>query len=527
MIFKEYPIKNTFTAGAYTLFGACILAFLAYFINYHYHIISCPYPLEYREGAQILPTALLLEGKNPFDYANNPQFTNVYGIFNNLLLYPAAKIWGPTLLLHRIAAGFFLIASCLIIINVLRKDGLPWLFSCAAGVLLYPFLLFPDSSTPLAGPHTLGLLLFLTTFFLPYFFNYSPVSLGISLLTGTLAFYTKQYFLLGVPLTASYIFLFKSKKIGVFYGGAFAVFFMLTVLAVNRMMNCYFNNVFYAAHNMVQIPPPPSVEHAIEQLLFFYKLQKPLFLLMALCLLAQAVVFVKNFKKVSWSKAIANINFLNWQAPLLKWNFNINLYGLIISTMVIYFELGRNYGQFMPYLYQLMSPFFVLYLFNGLYKQRWTVFVGLGLIVFNLWTLSSHFPKNFHEYDENWKSVDKLIDASGNIFASPMLVPLLVEHRRQVYDSGQSEYFQYGENRNLLGFKFPSQPLVSQRVDDYSRRIWDMLSQKKFGFIIIFANYHPFLASYYPLFYRPVGSVLLNGFHSPGEHNEFIVLVPR
>ena len=206
------PFKNIFHSTAYVIFGVFILYFFIYFLNYHYHIIAYPYPLAYREGGSMVSTDLLLQGKNPFDLSNNPQYMNVYGIFFNLLIFPFAKIWGPTILLHRIVTGFFLFACCLIIVAVLRKNKTPLLMSLAAGVMLYPFLLYPLTGASLLGPDSLGLFLFLMTFFVPHFLNYSKTSLIISLLFGLLAFYTKPYFLLGIGLTFSYIFLFKSKK---------------------------------------------------------------------------------------------------------------------------------------------------------------------------------------------------------------------------------------------------------------------------------------------------------------------------
>ena len=228
--FKKFPFKNILHTTAYTAFGVLVFYFFIYFLNYHYHILASPFSLEYREGANILPTEFLLQGKNPFDFSNNPQCTNLYGIFYNLLIFPFAKIWGATLLLHRLVAGFFLFANCLTIVIVLKKNKIPFLISCTAGVMLYPLLLFPKTTTPLAGPHTLGMFLFLMTFYVPYFYNYSKTSLSISILSGLLAFYTKPYFLLGVPLTAFYIFLFKSKKNGALYGFIFFYHFYVLCL---------------------------------------------------------------------------------------------------------------------------------------------------------------------------------------------------------------------------------------------------------------------------------------------------------
>ena len=415
------------------LFGVLLYISFICFANYHYNIIACPYPLEYREGANILPTDLLLQGKNPFDCSNNPQSCNIYGIFYNLLLFPLAKIWGPTLLLHRIVAGFFLFACCLIIVALLRKNKIPPLLSLAGGLLLYPFLLFPRTTTPCAGPHTLGLFLFLITFFIPYLLNYSKISLIISLLSGLLAFYTKPYFLLAVFLTTSYIFLFKSKKNGFLYGLTFLAVFILSIYIVNHTMDCYFNNIFWATFNATGVP---SVSHAIEELKYFYQFQKPLFLLMGICLIIQTALYIKNRQHLPWEASLPKINFSLWQEPLLKWNFNIHLYGLLITSLTIYFLLGRNNGQLMGYPFQLMSPFFILYIFNCLYKQRFTTLISAPLIISTLFTLYSIFPKDFHEFDPHWFAVEDLVATHKNIFISPLLDPLLIKYHQPVMTPG-------------------------------------------------------------------------------------------
>jgi len=486
----------------------------------------CPYPLEYREGACLLPTDLLLQGKDPFDLSNNPQSTNIYGIFYNLLVFPLAKIWGPTLLLHRLVTGFFVLACCFIVVAVLRKNKLPWLLSLAGGMTLYPFLLFPATGTPLVGPQSLGMFLFLMTFFVPYFYNYSKTSLCISLFLGILAFYSKQYFLLGVPLTASYIFLFKSKNKGILYGTGFLFFFALSVVIANRVMNCYFNNVLFAPYNAVTNICGLTVANSISQLNNFYQLQKPLFFLIGIYFIVQGIVYIKDFKDISF-KYFPKIDLFSWKEPLLKWDFDIALYGLIITSLTVYFILGRNNGNYMTYLFQLMSPFFILYIFTCLYRQLLVTFVGMILIIMTLFSLTSSYSRDFHELDENWKAVESLIATYPNIFASPLLVPLLVKYHRPVYDSGHSEYFHAGRDRKLLNIVFPDSPEIENRNMAHWQDVWDMVVHKKFDLLIILSDYHPFLPNMCALYYRPVAAVKLHNFFCAAQDYTYIILVPK
>lgn len=506
----------------FIIFSIFLFISTIYFFNYHYNIIVCPYSLEYREGASLLPTYLLLHGINPFDYSNNPQFTNGYGILYNLLLFPLAKIWGPTLLLHRILTGFFLITCCLIIIAALLKNKTPILLSLTGGLLLYPFLLYPGTTTPCAGPHTLGLFLFLMGFFTPYFLNYSKTSLIISALMGILAFYTKPYFLLCIPLTASYVFLFKSKKNGLLFGIIFLVFFIFSIYITDVLMKCYFNNIFYAGANGVV----PSINHAILELTNFYKFQKPLFLLMGICLILQGVNFIKHFKAISLKEFTNKIKLLSWEEPLFNCNFNVNLYGLIITTLTIYFFLGRNNGQLMGYPFQLMSPFFIAYLLYCLNKHKSTLLIGLTLIIITFFSLYSSFPKNFHEFDHNWSVVETIIKKNTNIFSSPVLVPFLIKHHRIVYDSGHSEFFAFGINRKFFNLEFPSQPEILERNNQYSKEVWLLVTQKKFDLLIMRPTNHPFMPDLCGLYYRPIGAIKLKSFHF-NQNFDLIVWAPQ
>ena len=290
-------------------------------------------------------------------------------------------------------------------------------------------------------------------------------------------------------------------------------------------MNCYFNNVLYSSFNgMASLAP--SVDHAIGQLKYFYQLQKPIFFLIGIYFIIQGVLYFKNFRKESFKGSFPKVNLFVWRKPLLQWDFDINLYGLIISTLTIYFLLGRNYGQFMGYLFQLMSPFFILYIFNCLYTQKFMIFVSMPLIIATLFTVSSIFPKNFHEFDNNWKTVDGLIKANNNIFATPLLVPLLIKYNRPVYDSGHSEYFHFGETQKILNFTFPSPPEIESRTEDQWDKVWTMVTQKKFDFLIMYSNYHPFMSKLCTLYYRPIGTIKLGYFHYSNS-DDYVILVPR
>ena len=54
-------------------------------------------------------TDALVKGLNPYDMSLQPQLMNQYGIIYPLLVWPWAKIFGTTMLIHRMVTAFFIL----------------------------------------------------------------------------------------------------------------------------------------------------------------------------------------------------------------------------------------------------------------------------------------------------------------------------------------------------------------------------------------------------------------------------------
>src|SRR5699024_1295386 len=134
----------------------------------------------------------------------------------NLLMAPLVLAFGNTFLIHRIVAGLFIGLACWLCYYAARKKSVPKLYAVTMVVLLYAAWLF--YATPVSSPNSLGLSLFLASLIVPWVRNFSWPSLVWSLVLGLLAFYSKQYFAVGMAYIALYVFLFESKLRGVQYG---------------------------------------------------------------------------------------------------------------------------------------------------------------------------------------------------------------------------------------------------------------------------------------------------------------------
>lgn len=230
---------------------------------WHFQVIANPFLNEYREGSVLLSTDLILKNGNPYDLINQPEYTNVYGIFYHLIVLPFAKVFGPTLRVHRAVTAFFILASSLLLFLAMRWLKVSLVLALSLTIMFYAHLLF--SVTPLARPDSLGTFLFLCSILIPWRYQYSSLSSIISILFGILAFLTKPYFILALPYLSLYLFLFKSKIKGIQYGGIASACLLFTILVVNRLFECYFNNTFFIHSNIAG----HNLSHAIKQLVTY------------------------------------------------------------------------------------------------------------------------------------------------------------------------------------------------------------------------------------------------------------------
>ncbi len=119
----------------------------------------------------MLTTKLLTEGKNPYSLENMPVATNLFGIFYPVIVYPFAKIWGATLLIHRAVTGVSIILACIILAFVMKQKNIPIWYIFSTLVIFYSSLLF--LTTPISRTAALDVLLLLSSVVFPTLFPHS------------------------------------------------------------------------------------------------------------------------------------------------------------------------------------------------------------------------------------------------------------------------------------------------------------------------------------------------------------------
>ena len=475
--------------------GKVIFAvFLAFFairlFQYHFHLVTFPYSGTLREGTMMSNTDALVKGLNPYDMALQPKYANGYGIVYPLVVWPFAKAFGTTILVHRLVTAFFLLSSCALIFLVIQRMKIPVLLNIWAVLMLYASLLYPGTSTATIDPGATCQFFFLATVLVPWLDRYSAKSLGLSILCGIIAYYTKPYALLGIPVMASYLFFFISKKKGMYYAAAAALLAIASVFIVNNALPSYFDSCFFAMANMA--PAWSTVKRLQMQLVMYTDLHKWLLMLIGAFAAGYAVkVFTDGHLKKNIRNALnAALKSLNWknpQKPLISINVHLMLYAGTCSSIVLLLWLGKHTGATLWYFFQLLSPFFLVgcaWLFS---QNRLWPLLCVPVLVYNLHTVTAdEKPQWFSKNTAGWPEISMLVSRHQHILNSSLIVPLLIEQDKEFFDNGQAEYFLPGGDRtSWMKLFFKEDPRVSRQLTMFFYKIKVLVQNKAFDIILL------------------------------------------
>jgi hypothetical protein len=154
------------------------------------------------------------------------------------------------------------------------------------------------------------------------------------------------------------------------------------------------------------------------------------------------------------------------------------------ATLVIVLALGRNPGNFMTYLYQLMSPFLLIGTFSlpALQGPRAALLYPFVLATFARAYLV--LPRDFAIDPQGWARIDAIIAAGDHILASPILIGPLVDNGKRVYHNGHTFYFR----RALEKPEYFRQRDPALRVDavwnEFIRGMYDDVAAQRFDCIL-------------------------------------------
>jgi hypothetical protein len=158
---------------------------------------------------------------------------------------------------------------------------------------------------------------------------------------------------------------------------------------------------------------------------------------------------------------------------------------LLWATLVVVFGLGRNPGNYMTYLFQLMSPFLLIMGFTVLAsvsgKPRW----ALPLVLLSMYQSYAILHKDFSADMSQWQRVETLIEESDKVLASQMLVKTLLQYDKKVYQDGHTFYFPLAVNKPGWLLKDREEDRVAGVWHDYINELYRKIEAGEFDMIVI------------------------------------------
>jgi hypothetical protein len=155
----------------------------------------------------------------------------------------------------------------------------------------------------------------------------------------------------------------------------------------------------------------------------------------------------------------------------------------------------------MTYAYHLITPFFLIYVYSLLNaplnkailvkrRENYNYALLLPCILVSLYLLASSasYLKDSPVWTDrrDWQQIEDITRQYKNIMNSQVLVSLLVEQNKPIYDTGQTEFFQYSHYPyEWLSDWLPSNAAISMQWTRYEASIRQSVQHKEFDAVII------------------------------------------
>jgi len=483
----------------------------------HYLVIQHPYQLEYRETANIIDTKAILAGDNPYCLKNLPYIGTCYGIGYSAVCAPFAKIFGLNAFSHRLVSILSILLTCILFFGMLRKEKIDTWLSLAGAVILYFNLTF--NCQAIARPDALGMLFFTISVLTPIYYKYSPKSLLIAILFSILAFYVKQYYILGLGIIIVYLFLFVSMKKAMKYGVVYGVSFILSVFLISY----YFETYFYSTLLAMQVNNGYDGNYAINQFLLFFSSH---FALMFMLIISSVIYCITNSTRLKSFLSQFNFlensqNYLNLKSiskGILMIKMNVYVFLFLVIGFLLLVKLGGNLGAFLTYHYQLLTFSFIMIVlkFSVIYPNSKQIFVP---VIFISLYLSYSVNKTVYLNDDdinNWRKISRIIKKSKDVLNTPAISYELLKQNRKIYATGLNAggWSTYKCERNT----FPGQ--IVAKTKQYIDEIQAKIINKKFDVLILDAGAKSTNSDWYAsdslieLYYEKIDSTSLRMFQT-------------
>jgi hypothetical protein len=160
-------------------------------------------------------------------------------------------------------------------------------------------------------------------------------------------------------------------------------------------------------------------------------------------------------------------------------------FSLFWASLAIVLWLGRNPGNWMTYLFQLMSPFLLLAGLGAVARSdapRWLVTPLLLFTCYQVWDI---LHKDFSVDLDNWRRVERMIAQSDEVLATQMLVMSLLREGKRVYQDGHTFYFPLAANKPRWLVKRRPEDRVEAVWRDYMTDLYRKVEGREFDLILV------------------------------------------
>lgn len=360
----------------------------------------------------------------------------LYGFMYPLLLAPFINlVTHPILVASYLDFAFLFLFLCLSF-WIFRKRNASFISSLIGTLILLNSFIFIWKING-HRPDIMGL--FFALLGLGILLNGEPDNIRILLcaLSCVISFYFKQYMLFSALVAAGYLFLFVSKKKGVLF---------ITILFLMGMIS------FFVARSIFPLYYEYTILHHIndaDNSTSYMLMQTKLFLqyYWILCILylfyLYKTVSALGFRRIKEIRLMPT----NLDAPFID-GISVDLFdvGIIISSLILTFSLGKHSGNVYTYYGELLLPF-LLYLIipkiDELFKINLTHnLIQLLILFFCVFPLRLSYSTNFEAYKNAFSQVYQYADQCNTIYdQTPLIALYKIEHGMSpVYNNGQIEY---------------------------------------------------------------------------------------
>lgn len=438
-------------------FSIAVAAYWAVLLGHHLQLILEPMPLDLLEPAMHIMTGFIAQGGNPYAFDALPIYANNYPSLPNLVAVPFTWLFDNGLVLHRSLSAIYIALCCLLSYQALRKLELNRVYGMAGAGVLYAALL--HYNTPTASVNALGQLLFTFCVLYPLIDNFSRRSLALSACAGALTFYCKQYYLLGPGIVGLYLLFTAPFATTVRYGVIAGSVLAVTLAFTLWVGPYYLDETLFGMKANTDFSSGES--HLPAQLRDFGQVYAGLLL----ALLVGLAALVRGGKPPQ-KTALAGLAF-------------------VCGSAAIVFILGHNRGNYLTYLFQLMSPFLILTTLALLTRHRYRDEVLVPALLFSFWMTWQLLPSHASPDRQSWDEIRNLISQEESVLTDGSLAHLVLEEGKTLHQGPLTRWFHYAQFKpEPLRMQDPQQQ-VTRITADYIRFINTSIAEQAFDLVLL------------------------------------------